>query len=576
MIAWAGTARRAPKSTMSPSNSATALSMAATNSSNCLLRSLARVEPALQRRGKVLRIHRLGEKLVHPRGDALIAVFLEGAGGQGDDRQAGAAASCSHSRMRTVASKPSITGIWQSISTRSGRMPPVMASTASWPFSTLTDHVAGLDQQGLDHLAVDRDCPRPPARACRAVASLPPRRTGGSAARAATAAIPRRRRRPRTDAEPEAGALAQPRSRRRRRRPSARPGVRRWTGRGRCRRICRVLEPSTWENGWNSSACLSAGDADAGVGHGEFEQGVAAVAADLRRRLDADAALRRELDGVADQIGQHLPQAHAGRPGSAARRAVPCALQLQALCRAGSANSAAFPRAPGPGIEGGARQLELAGLDLGQVEDVVEQRQQGLAGVEDGAGIFAAAPPRSGPASAAVAPCRECRSSACGSRATWWRGSGSWPGWRPRRPPWPGQRRLGLLALGDVGVGGDETAMRQRCAAHFEGDAVRPHPLENVRLRVAGLLHHRGRDLRRVARAILAALGVVADHRFQRRAVARQQALGKFEHTIGLGIVGHQHQRRVGQRQAAGQVVDDGLQRVMLALQLEFGGAAAR
>ena len=102
--------------------------------------------------------------------------------------------------------------------------------------------------------------------------------------------------------------------------------------------------------------------------------------------------------------------------------------------------------------EGRRRDLELAGLDLGEVEDVADDLQQRLSGALGGRrpSSAAGASARSGRAPRA---CRSRRSSACGSRATSRRGTTTSPGWRPR-PPGGRRRRLalGLLARRDVGL----------------------------------------------------------------------------------------------------------------------------
>ena len=67
-------------------------------------------EDVLQR----LELDRLGDVVVHSRGQATLAVRDQRAGGQGDDRGAAAPASRAGG-SRSVAAKPSITGMWQSI-----------------------------------------------------------------------------------------------------------------------------------------------------------------------------------------------------------------------------------------------------------------------------------------------------------------------------------------------------------------------------------------------------------------------------------------------------------------------------
>ena len=93
-------------------------------------------------------------------------------------------------------------------------------------------------------------------------------------------------------------------------------------------------------------------------------------------------------------------------------------------------------------------QLELAGLDARQVEDVVDQRQQVLAALLDRRQARRAARSleRAGRA-AGSAHSRGSRSAACAARGSCWRGRRSWPGWRPRRAPWRSAARRCARAM---------------------------------------------------------------------------------------------------------------------------------
>ena len=71
---------------------------------------------------------------------------------------------------------------------------------------------------------------------------------------------------------------------------------------------CRVVELSAWLKRSNSLPIVSSRHADAGVDHFEAEQGAFRVVADELDR-DVNAAGRRELDGVSDQVGEDLPEA---------------------------------------------------------------------------------------------------------------------------------------------------------------------------------------------------------------------------------------------------------------------------
>ncbi len=96
-----------------------------------------------------------------------------------------------------------------------------------------------------------------------------------------------------------------------------------------------------------------------------------------------------ELDGVADQVGEHLAQP-AGVADQAQRQVGgEAADQLQALglgARREQLDDVAHRQLD---VEGDRLEGQLAGLDLGEVEDVVDHRQQGVAGMLDGGGVIA-------------------------------------------------------------------------------------------------------------------------------------------------------------------------------------------
>jgi hypothetical protein len=76
--------------------------------------------PASDHGGQLLLGEGLRQVVVHAGGEAGFAVALQRVGGDGDDRQhPSAPGSRSSRRIAAVAAKPSITGIWQSISTQS-------------------------------------------------------------------------------------------------------------------------------------------------------------------------------------------------------------------------------------------------------------------------------------------------------------------------------------------------------------------------------------------------------------------------------------------------------------------------
>ena len=117
-------------------------------------------------------------------------------------------------------------------------------------------------------------------------------------------------------------------------------------------------------------------DADAGIA--DLEQDFAGPFAGLDH--DRDAALRRELDGIAGEIQQHLFQPrlvtdHARRQSLVD---IACDLETLALRAHGEQFGQVFDH-------GGKRErprfeIETAGFDPGEIEDFLDQRQQRVAG----------------------------------------------------------------------------------------------------------------------------------------------------------------------------------------------------
>ena len=163
---------------------------------------------------------------------------------------------------------------------------------------------------------------------------------------------------------------------------------------------------------------------------------------------DLDLALRAvELDRVAQQVQQHLPQAQAvGQRAVAAFCIDGHRLQRDGMrLRQRQQQAAAFLD------QRNQRQrhvvdLQATGLDVAEVQRLVDQHQQMVGAAEDGR---APAPAGRGPAAAgcrwpATARSRRWRSSVCAARVTSATGTRTWPGWRaqPRRarrsaPPRP-------------------------------------------------------------------------------------------------------------------------------------------
>ena len=119
-------------------------------------------------------------------------------------------------------------------------------------------------------------------------------------------------------------------------------------------------------------------DADPGIAHREAQPyGGLARRAPLHAHDDLTPA--GELDGIADQIEQHLlqPQGIAHQPPQGCGRQLQT--QSEALGPGGTAHQAVEPGQQRVQVEGPGLEPELAGLDLGEVEDVVEDGEQQLA-----------------------------------------------------------------------------------------------------------------------------------------------------------------------------------------------------
>ena len=160
--------------------------------------------------------------------------------------------------------------------------------------------------------------------------------------------------------------------------------------------------------------------------------GVSSGRAETRARrrpahAQRDAAALGELDRVAEQVGQDLIHAVAGRStmlsGSVGATSTE---QLQPLV-VRQRREHALARAPANCASGtgSMTDLLLAGLDLGQVQHLVDQRQQILARRVDGLReldllLGQVAARRSRPAGWTAAAC--C-SAACAARATCWPGT---------------------------------------------------------------------------------------------------------------------------------------------------------
>ena len=100
----------------------------------------------------------------------------------------------------------------------------------------------------------------------------------------------------------------------------------------------------------------------------------------LRGSTWTHAAAFGELDGVADQVEQDLAQARGIADDAMPATIVDDRTRARAplACARGASSSTASR--PGGEPERPRLEIELAGLDLGEVENVLDQRQQRIAG----------------------------------------------------------------------------------------------------------------------------------------------------------------------------------------------------
>ena len=274
-------------------------------------------------------------------------------------------------RIARVAAKPSMRGIRQSIRTAAKPWPPVSAATASTPsaatsaskpaFSSMPDRHHLVDVVVLDH--EDPLLPGAPAGRGAGTGRTAPRTSPAAAANAG--------------GEPERAAAARARSRRLIRRPCA-------------------LDELAGDGEAEPGAAVTPGGRGVGLGEGVEEPllrlragcpgrcrrhrhqqlGVAGVLASTVT-ADADLAAVGELHRVGAQVGDHLaePRRVAAEVRRHLRRDVDRQREplLVGLAREAAARSA---RAPARTLEVHQLQLQLAGLDLREVEDVVDDRAQ--------------------------------------------------------------------------------------------------------------------------------------------------------------------------------------------------------
>ena len=186
--------------------------------------------------------------------------------------------------------------------------------------------------------------------------------------------LPRRRAERTVNRDPRPGSL----SHRDAARPSGRRSATRSPGRGRCRRTSASSLTSACVNGSKILPRLFLGHADARVGDGEHD--VDGHVADARASTSSVIVpLARELGGVAQEVQQDLARLHAGRRASGRRSSAQRTTRwFSFFCTSGptvSITSCTSARTSNS-FE---RQRHLAGFDLRQVEDAVDQLEQVIA-----------------------------------------------------------------------------------------------------------------------------------------------------------------------------------------------------
>ena len=114
--------------------------------------------------------------------------------------------------------------------------------------------------------------------------------------------------------------------------------------------------------------------ADAGVAHVEAHEVTVVQRHDMRVQLDAAAF--GELDRVADQVGQHLAQAHAVAADDERHRRVDRRYQFDALVMGARTGEFDDTLDQGAQFDLVLFRREGARFDLGEIQNVADQREQ--------------------------------------------------------------------------------------------------------------------------------------------------------------------------------------------------------
>ena len=130
------------------------------------------------------------------------------------------------------------------------------------------------------------------------------------------------------------------------------------------------------------------GDTDTGVGDGDSHQNIG-IGPFGDRKLDPDLTAVGELDRVVAQIVQDLPEPHGVSHQGCRGVGIDHHHDLDPLLRRRGTLAGGRPLEGIAELELAVLQLQHARLDLGEVQDVVDQRQQGLAGLAQALGELA-------------------------------------------------------------------------------------------------------------------------------------------------------------------------------------------
>ncbi len=134
--------------------------------------------------------------------------------------------------------------------------------------------------------------------------------------------------------------------------------------------------------GFEDPRLLLGGDADPGIPDLET-QGQSLCAALPLRDPHHHLAVLGELDGVAHQVGENLPQSTRIAPQDVLQVRRQLHRQFQALGVSPGRHQFAQVLHQIPQAEGRVVQVQLAGLDLGEIQDIVDDTHQRLAGAAD-------------------------------------------------------------------------------------------------------------------------------------------------------------------------------------------------